>query len=213
MRVIHIDTGKEFRGGQRQVLILHKGLLTSGVESYLLCRKKSNLYQRAKDERIENVIGFEPNNFYYSNSLNKNLKNLKPEIVHCHDSKSLNYFIFKRKSFKLIETRRVSYPISSFSIKYKYSKCDWHVAVSEEIENYLRKFFKNVTTIHSGIELERFKKDFNENPLKGNFEKNILFVGALTKQKGVEVLIKAFYILSKEFQNSALHIVGDGKLL
>jgi len=211
MRIIHIDTGREFRGGQRQVFILHSGLIEKNIDSYLICNSQGVLFRKGKENNVKNVIGCEFNNNFFCKALFKKLSLLKPDIVHCHDSKSLNYFIFKKKSFKLIETRRVSYPIKFFSRMFKYSKCDYHVAVSETIEEYLRRFFKNVITIHSCIEPERFKKVFEENPLRGNFEKNILFVGALTKQKGADILIKAFYILSREFPNIGLHIVGSGK--
>ncbi len=207
MKIAHIDTGKDWRGGQRQVLILHKRLLKKNIDSYLLCNSKGKLIKKFS----ENVIPINFNNNFFSIDLYKKIKELNPDIVHCHDSKSLNYFIFFNKNFKLLETRRVSYPIGFLSIKFKYSKCDYHIAVSEEIEKYLKKFFKNVITIHSSIEFERFEKEFN-NPLRGNFEKNILFVGSFTKQKGLEVLLKAFFILTKEFNNIALHIVGSGKL-
>ncbi len=207
MKIVHIDTGKDFRGGQRQVLILHKGLLKKGIDSFLICNFNGKLHKKFD----QNIIPIKFSNNFYIKELNEKIKKLHPDIVHCHDSKSLNYFIFKKKFFKLIETRRVSYPIGKLSLKFKYSKCDYHVAVSEEIEKYLKKFFKNVTTIHSCIEFDRFNKNF-ENPFKKNFEKNILFVGAFSKQKGLEVLLKAFFILTREFKNIGLHIVGSGKL-
>ncbi len=207
MKIVHIDTGKEWRGGQRQVLILHKGLLKNGIESFLICNSNGELVKKFS----ENVKSVEFKNNFFSKELFLHLKSINPDIVHCHDSKSLNFFIFAKKKFKLIETRRVSYKIGRLSIMFKYSKCDYHVAVSEEIEKYLRNFFKNVTTIHSCIEFDRFNKNFN-NPLKGNYDKNILFVGSFSRQKGLEVLLKAFFILSREFKDIGLHIVGTGKL-
>jgi len=202
MRILHIDTGKDFRGGQRQVLILHKGLLQRGYESFLLCNSKGKLIEKS----AQNLIPITFNNNFFLKDLKRKIKDLNPDIVHCHDDKSLNYFIFRKgDSYRLIETRRVSYPIKRLSILFKYSKCDFHIAVNEEIENYLKKFFKNVTTIHSCIEFGRFNKNF-ENPLKENFEKNILFVGSFVKQKGLDVLIKAFFILTREFKNVGLHI-------
>ncbi len=207
MKIIHIDTGKSWRGGQRQALILHKGLLEKNVESYLICNKNGELIKKFDKE----IYGVKFKNNFFCKELFLFISKIKPDIVHCHDSKALNFFLFKRKEFKLIETRRVSYPISYFSIKFKYSKCDYHVAVSEEIEKYLRQYFKNVSTIHSCIEFERFNRKF-ENPLKGNFERNILFVGSFTKQKGIEILLKAFFLLTKEFNNIGLHVVGSGKL-
>ena len=41
MRVLHLDTGREMRGGQWQALRLVEGLRAGGVESTLLARAGS----------------------------------------------------------------------------------------------------------------------------------------------------------------------------
>ena len=46
MRVLHLDAGREMRGGQWQVLRLMEGLATAGVESTLLARPGAPLYPR-----------------------------------------------------------------------------------------------------------------------------------------------------------------------
>ena len=47
MRILHVDTGEEMRGGQWQVLYLLEGLRVRGVESILLSRKDSPLHHEA----------------------------------------------------------------------------------------------------------------------------------------------------------------------
>lgn len=67
----------------------------------------------------------------------------------------------------------------------------------------------------SGVDLEKFKIDkqerkrirANHNVKKNNFI--ILFVGRLNKDKGIELLIKAFLNLHKENPNILLWMVGD----
>ena len=39
MRILHLDAGREMRGGQWQVLRLIQGLAAAGVESTLLARR------------------------------------------------------------------------------------------------------------------------------------------------------------------------------
>jgi hypothetical protein len=40
MKILHIDCGLDYRGGQKQAKILHFGLLQNGIESYFLFNKK-----------------------------------------------------------------------------------------------------------------------------------------------------------------------------
>ncbi|MBV9083502.1 MAG: hypothetical protein JOZ62_12555, partial [Acidobacteriaceae bacterium] len=44
MRILHIDTGAEMRGGQHQVLLLLNGLRDAGHECQLLAREESPLW-------------------------------------------------------------------------------------------------------------------------------------------------------------------------
>ena len=48
MRILHLDAGREMRGGQWQVLRLIEGLAAEGVESTLLAREGAPLYAAAR---------------------------------------------------------------------------------------------------------------------------------------------------------------------
>ena len=48
MRIVHIDMGKEMRGGQHQVLLLLNGLKDAGHECVLLARVDGALWQAAR---------------------------------------------------------------------------------------------------------------------------------------------------------------------
>ena len=55
MRILHLDAGREMRGGQWQVLRLIEGLAAAGVESTLLAREDAPLYAAARKQgwRVE----------------------------------------------------------------------------------------------------------------------------------------------------------------
>ena len=209
MKILHIDTGLSFRGGQRQAKILHLGLLKSGVKSFFLANKNGTLIKK-----LPNSIPFD-----YKNELSINthkefvkvLQTIKPDIVQTHDGHAVALGSFHKKlGYKLVETRRVSYSISFISRVVKYSKVDLHIAVSEEIKQYLAKYFKKVVKISSCIEFDRFKIE-KLDIFKDIDKYHILFVGAFTKQKGIDILIKAFKNIDD--YNLKLHMVGDGELL
>ena len=50
MRILHLDAGKEMRGGQWQVLRLIEGLAAAGVESTLLAREDAPLFTAARKQ-------------------------------------------------------------------------------------------------------------------------------------------------------------------
>jgi len=214
IRILHIDTGLDWRGGQRQALTLHRLLLEKGISSTMLCNEKGEMWNIAQANKIKNVLCF---NFRSEYSIRNHLelisinKKVNPNIVHCHDSHSISLSLFLRGSLK-VGTRRVSYKLKKISRLFKYSLIDVHVGVSEEIRSYLNKFFKNSHVINSCIDLKRFK---NKNRLKifDANKKNILFVGALTSQKGIDILLPSFKSASQRFLDIHLHIVGDGNLM
>jgi len=108
--------------------------------------------------------------------------------------KGVNNYLIYRSAFKLCE--------------YTAKKADFTIAVSENGKNHLinnLKIDKNkVTWIPPGTDVETFK------PLNLDGGDYCIFVGSLTKRKGVEYLIKAIYMLKKENKKLNCLIVGDG---
>jgi len=214
MKILHLDTGKEWRGGQRQAKILHEGLLASGIESFFLANHRGILY---KELNNTNKLPLEyRGEFSYKThqQVAEIIKSINPDIIHAHDGHSVTLGAWhKMEGKKFIATRRVSYPISFLSRHLKYSRVDYHVAVSHDIAKYLARYFNKITVIHSCIQNSRFHRNINESPLEKSSTINILFVGAFSPQKGIDILIKAFADIYKTHKNSTLHLVGDGKLL
>jgi len=216
IRILHIDTGIAWRGGQRQSLSLHQGLLKKNIKSFLVSNIDGKQIDIAKKDNIPNIFGF---HFYSEISLvsireiSEIYNRVSPHIVHCHDSHSLGLFRKLNRSCIVFHTRRVSYPINFLSRFLKYNKADYHVCVSDEINRYMSQFFKNVFTIHSCIDELRFKEERIKSPFRTNPNKRFLYVGAFSEQKGIDILIKGFSYLLKEFTNIELNLVGDGPLL
>ncbi len=217
IKVLHIDTGKSWRGGQKQVFYLHKSLKNNAnVKSILLCNEDGLLYKNCVKENLRDVIPF----FYskkYSikvlRALRDIIKRKTPDIIHCHDSNAMFMgVILKRGNCKLVHTRRVSYPVSFISKMFFYNKFDAHICVSDDIKKYLDTFTKSTFTIHSCVNLNLFKgkaQDILVN--KGVI--NLLFVGSFTGQKGIDILLKSFAKIDFNFYKVVLHLVGDGKLI
>lgn len=77
----------------------------------------------------------------------------------------------------------------------------------ELAENFGFKSSK-ISVINNGVDLEIIQ-DLKPFELKG--EPTILYVGAMRKIKGVDILLKAFSIFLRDFKKSQLYLVGCGK--
>jgi glycosyltransferase involved in cell wall biosynthesis len=84
---------------------------------------------------------------------------------------------------------------------------------------YARVQQKRITTLPNGINLS----EYTDLPVRGSFKRKyglpknkkiVLFLGRLNKIKGIEVLIKAFVLVSREFKDAILVLAGpnDGYL-
>ena len=76
----------------------------------------------------------------------------------------------------------------------------------------MKQYFSNTFTIHSCVDIKRFNKVVDKAIFEKNGDINIVYVGAFSSQKGVDVLIKAFSNLVKNHNNAILHLIGDGEL-
>jgi hypothetical protein len=55
-KIVHLSTEMQFRGGERQIVWLHEGILKKQINSLLLCKKGSDLEKmQIKNTLIHNV--------------------------------------------------------------------------------------------------------------------------------------------------------------
>lgn len=124
MRVLHLDAGKEMRGGQWQALRLIAELARTGVESTLLAVAESPLFEAAKRDRwrVEPI------------SLARTLFLARShDLLHAHDARGHTYASFTAGR-PVVVSRRVAFPIRS---RWKYARPTRFAAVSEFVREVL----------------------------------------------------------------------------
>jgi len=124
MRILHLDSGKEMRGGQWQVFRLMEGLRREGVECMLLARRASPLFEMARKAGMAT----EGLSLARLASLAR-----KYDLIHAHDahSHSMGALI---PGARFIVARRVGFAIGS---RWKYARAVHYVAVSEYVKGVL----------------------------------------------------------------------------
>lgn len=129
MRVLHLDSGRNRRGGQWQSLRLHEALRARGHDSVLLGRDRITPWRISR-------------------------KNF--DIVHAHDARSHTMAaLFAR--VPLVVSRRVAFAVrDSFASRWKYSRARLFLAVSNYVAGRLREHGipqSRIVTVYDGVPL------------------------------------------------------------
>lgn len=147
MKILHVDSGREMRGGQWQALRLHQALIEAGHDSYLLARGNGGLLKAARARGLPAgvlravVLGFVARRF---------------DLIHAHDATSHTCgALFSRTP--LVVSRRVAFPIGRSALsRWKYRRPRRYLAVSRYVADILVTGGINsggIDIVYDGVEL------------------------------------------------------------
>ena len=143
MRVLQVDAGREWRGGQNQVRLLCRELQRDGVQVQLATQRDGPLARRARTEGIPTTgirwrISLDPGAVL---DLVATLVEFSPEVVHVHDSHALtvvrwamDFGYWSTEPPPLVASRRVDFHVRRRS---GWFKADRVIAVSRAVQAVL----------------------------------------------------------------------------
>lgn len=141
LRILHIDTGRGWRGGQQQLFWLLEGLRAHDLEQGLLAPKDSPLAARVREQGgTVAEVGLPATSLASVRQVRRQAAGF--DLLHAHDSHAhtlawLASVGKARKSRKpLVVSRRVAFPIGRLSGP-KYAAADIYIAVSEYVRQRL----------------------------------------------------------------------------
>ena len=161
---------------------------------------------------LKNVFKFYPNLRYLRKFCIQN----DIEIIHTHHRypEYLAYQVSKKTDIKTITTVH-SLVKGKNSISFKSDKI---IAVSNSVKQLLSDNYKissqKITVLHNYLEIPDFREQGTNLNIKSALdipenEKLILYLGRITKDKGVDILIDAFKLLRQADKKVFLLIVGQ----
>lgn len=219
MYVLHLDLGRNMRGGQWQVFYLARYQAAEAKYTPVVaCPHNSPLLTKLQEIGVE-TISLPGSKQWNPISLLKLIwaqRKKKFSIIHTHDARGAALGAYCRKLWgskvKLVHTRRVSYAVKASSLG-KYKLADAVVGVSRDTADNLNQCGldnNQLCVIHSGIDLSRYTPKVPN----GNDRFVFAVVGALTPQKGHSVLIKAMGQLKHKqgLPPWEVRVIGDGQL-
>lgn len=214
-RVVHLSSGKSFRGGERQTLWLHQGLLREGLDSLLICKTGGALSQ-AQEPHVQQLpfrAGFDPGGLRL---LGKAIAKAKPDVIHCHDGRSLTGGVLAgmRLGVPVCVTRRIVLPIRGNRLtKWKYRSCAGVIAISTAVARECAGVVpeQRIHLVHSGVRWDVPMLSRAEGRDALGLPKDGFVVGTvahLTEEKNTALLCALARRLASESPGSVVVCVG-----
>ena len=219
LRILHLDSGASWRGGQRQVLLLALGLRERGHEPFLIGSPGSPLVEKARAAGL--AVAAIPMaadwDVRAARRIRARMRTWGVDLGHAHDARShalAMISLLGRGEMPLVVTRRV--PFQPRSVRVKYGpRVTRFIAISQAVRNAMVAGgigASRITIVHSGIAAraeEVAARDWkNELGLPADTVVAGI-VGAMTSEKGVDSLDEiASSLLSATRRRTAVILIG-----
>jgi glycosyltransferase involved in cell wall biosynthesis len=234
MRVLHLDTGREWRGGQQQVLYLSNELTARGHTSTIMTPRGSPLAQRARalDLPVREISYHGAGDPIAIRALVQAIQETEAAVLHAHtaNAHSLGFFALRlpglpkdhRPAF--VVHRRVDFspggdPLTR--MRYTSDPCMF-LCVSEAVRQVLEQHGvpgERLRVVHSCIDPTRIDEAATGDRVSVREELGIPadagligVVGSLVPHKGHRHLLAALPRILSERPEARLTIFGDGPL-
>lgn len=228
LRVLHLSSEKSWRGGEQQIAYLIDELNALGVHNYIACRKGSSFEKYCQDRKWDHFpLNFKtPFDILTAYQISRICNKNQIDVMHMHTSYGHTLGMLSTllgNKARLILSRRVDNPIRNSwftSWKYNHKRIERILTVSDAIKEILMNKLKDpskILTVHSGIDISKFKDKGTRNYLrdKYNLKRDTILIGntsALSDHKDYPTFIRtAGYLISKGL-NARFFIIGTGEL-
>ncbi len=225
---LHVDVEPGWRGGQRQVLLLCRGLAARGHPVVLAARRGGELAARAREAgiRVEELAVRGPWDLAAAWRLARLVRETGPAVVGMHSSHSHGLGVLARSLLRrprplFVVTRRVDFPVSrGLSGWWKYRRgVDGFIAISRAVAAELEAGGVEpgrIRLVHSGVEPPVVPPGAREELLAelglGGDRLLVGNVAGLVGHKDQATLLRAFRLAAEDEPRLVLLLVGEGEL-
>jgi glycosyltransferase involved in cell wall biosynthesis len=224
--VLHISSESSWRGGEQQIIYLVEESRKLGVDAIVACKAGSEVekYCQANGLPHESLRFSSAYDVLTAFRIKAICKKLKIDLIQTHTSKSHTMAVISGLlglSVPQIMTRRVDFPVKDnwFSrFKYNYSKIVRIICISDTILRITETDISDkskLVSIHSGIDMNRFKEFKESDWLRESYQKDksmhiIGNTSAISDQKDYYTFVNVAERILKVRQDIHFFIVGDG---
>lgn len=225
MRVLHLNTERTWRGGERQTFWLARELRSRGHESWIACRPGFPLDCAAKAVGLPTlpVCPVSEADPLAAWRLYRFLRERRIDLLHAHTGHAvgLGALATLGTATPFVATRRVDFPLAGNVLsRWKYSRLDRLAVISNAIRTIVMKGGfpeERIAVVPSGIDATGYpsvsgRLEFRRE--RGLSDDGVLIVhaGALVPHKDQATLLRAAAVVFDRIPGARLVILGEGRL-
>jgi L-malate glycosyltransferase len=215
IKILHVNTEKGWRGGERQTLLLAGELQRQGLENRIACRSGDALEANARAANLE-TTALPTNLLRAASALLGAARGC--DLIHCHTGRAHGFAValawLHRKP--IVATRRVMFePKRSWFTRHKYLSVAKVVCISRSIEAQLERWGVPAALL-ACVPLPGTLPDRRALRAQLQLPDDAAIVGcigALTEEKDHTTLLHAAQVLHTRHRHARVIIIGDGPLL
>lgn len=208
-RIAHVHTGRNWGGGECQVLDLVRDLVRRGEQAVLFTVGKGKLFRRSAAEGLKpQAVSHEA------------IVRMEPDIIHAHDSGALSISrgCARERRVPVVLSRRIASPLrrNPFSrAKYSAGSVAAVIAISETVKHVFAASGYPADRIHvvpDGLDFEVIDAVAPDPELRRNYRAEFLVagIGSLTRKKNWGMLIRTAARLADEGMDIDWLLAGEG---
>jgi len=224
MRLLQIDTGRRWRGGQRQCALLCRNLAADGAEVHLACRHGSPLSQHfaGTPVRLHGLRAAGELNPVAALRVAGWIRRIRPELIAAHDTHALGLAILARSlggvRLPLVYHRRIDTPLGGGVLSgWKRRAPALFICVSHAVAAAVARAGvapERIRVVHSGVPpIVRVPEATASVRAELGVERDVPIVGtigSLVGHKDHATLLTAFACLVARRPGAQLLVAGSG---
>lgn len=224
MRILHVEAGRHYYGGARQVAHILEGLARQGVENWLACPLGSKIAQAARPSaRVVEIPMAGDADLVLAWRLTRLIRAARPDLVHLHSRRGADLWGGIAARFTgtpCVLSRRVDNPEARWIVGLKYRLFDHVITISEGIRQVLLAEGlapERVTCVRSAVEAWPYLAPVDPNDFRREFAlaDDALVAGMVAQliaRKGHRYLLAALPELLAQFPTLHVLLFGQGPL-
>ena len=224
MKVLHVEAGKHYYGGARQVVYIIEGLAKRGVTNLLACPIGADIAAEVgMSAQVHEIRMGGDADIGMAWRLAKLIRAERPDIVHLHSRRGADVWgglAAHISGVPCVLSRRVDNPEPRWLVALKYRLYDHVITISEGIRQVLLAEGlapERVTCVRSAVDATPYLQLVNREDMRREFGLNagavvIGMVAQLIPRKGHRYLIDAVASLSKDYPDLRVLVFGRGPL-
>lgn len=224
LTVLHVDTERGWRGGERQLLWLAAGMRDRGHRAIIVARPSDELARRAQALKLE-VIAAAPRgelDLFAARDLRRAIAQYRAQLVHAHTAHAAAIAALATlgTSAKIVIARRVDFPLRrNLGTRLKYRRAEAVIAVSKTVAAVAAEAGiarERIHVVPDGVDLSRSVEPASGDTLRSlgllTGEPLVVQVAALVAHKDPLTFVRAMAVVRERIPRVRALLVGDGPL-